>query len=74
MSGFDGEDNLFGFAATRFVVKIEPSVDAAICTFLLFRRTSSNETERPPLKLIRIVSGEFPAPQINRRARRLFRR
>src|SRR5271170_3477813 len=40
-SSFDGEDDLAGFAGL-VVVEVEAAVDAAVCAFLLFGRTSAN--------------------------------
>src|SRR5581483_2551197 len=54
------KDDLLGGAVPRiFVVEIQAAINAPVCAFFPFQWPRPNQAERPPLKLIRIVCGEF---------------
>jgi len=58
VSGFDGENDLLGLAAARFVVEVEASVDALVSALFFLVGTRADETERPPLELIGVTGGK----------------
>ena len=58
MPGLDRQDDLRGLARRPFVVEVQSTVDALVCTLLLLGRASANKANSPPLELVRIVVGE----------------
>ncbi len=56
--GFDGENNLLALAALVLIVEVKTTIDALVRTLLLLQRTRTDQTKRPPLKLIGIILGE----------------
>jgi len=57
--GFHRQDYLLCLAAFGLVMEIEAPINALIAPLLLFNRSCSNKAKRPPLKLIRVLLGEF---------------
>src|SRR5713101_1721422 len=39
-------------------MEVEPAIDPLVCTLLLLNRARSDESQGPPLKLIRVFSGQ----------------
>ena len=68
VSGFHRQNDLLGLAAA-LVVKVKPPINALVRAFLLFQRTRPNQTQCPPLELIRIVARKFLRPE-DQQARR----
>src|SRR5680860_1511853 len=57
LPGLDRDDHLLSLPL-GLVVKVQSAVDALVGSLLLLLGTSSDETQRPPLELIRIMVGE----------------